>query len=68
MKVVVPPDIMDLDENLNHLTTEENSEICLQCRATGSPKPEITWRREDGKNIILRNKKEQGMDLNYDHF
>ncbi|XP_033222644.1 lachesin-like [Belonocnema kinseyi] len=60
MKVVVPPDIIDLDENSNLLTTEEKGEISLQCRATGSPEPEITWRREDGKSIIIRNKKESG--------
>ncbi|XP_043483116.1 protein CEPU-1-like [Leptopilina heterotoma] len=59
MNVVIPPDIMDLDENSDRLTTEEKGEISLRCNATGTPEPEITWRREDGKNITLRDKKEQ---------
>ena len=67
MKVVVPPDIIDLDENSNFLTTEEKGEIRLQCKATGSPEPEITWRREDGKNIIFRNKTERGIIIIYDY-
>lgn len=66
MNVVIPPDIMDLDENSDRLTTEEKGEISLRCNATGTPEPEITWRREDGKNITLRDKKEQqGIKANH---
>ncbi|XP_029055933.1 matrix-remodeling-associated protein 5-like isoform X3 [Osmia bicornis bicornis] len=53
MKVVIPPDIMDLDDSAD-LTAKENSDLRLRCRATGTPKPTVTWRREDGRNITLR--------------
>lgn len=55
MKVVIPPDIMDLDDSADLLTAKENSDLRLRCRATGTPKPMVTWRREDGRNITLRN-------------
>lgn len=54
MKVVIPPDIMDLDDSADLLTARENSDLRLRCRATGSPPPVVTWRREDGRNITLR--------------
>ncbi|XP_017880574.1 lachesin-like isoform X2 [Ceratina calcarata] len=53
MKVVIPPDIVDLDGSAD-LTAEENSDLRLRCRATGTPQPVITWKREDGRNITLR--------------
>lgn len=56
MKVVIPPDIMDLDDSADD-SAKENSDLRLRCRATGTPKPVITWRREDGKNITLRTEK-----------
>lgn len=55
MKVVIPPDIMDLDDKADLLTTRENGDLRLRCRATGTPKPVVIWRREDGRNITLRN-------------
>ncbi|KMR00004.1 lachesin-like isoform x3 protein [Lasius niger] len=55
MKVVIPPDIMDLDDTADSLTTKENGDLRLRCRATGNPEPVVTWRREDGRNITLRN-------------
>ncbi|XP_076276696.1 lachesin isoform X2 [Lasioglossum baleicum] len=57
MKVVIPPDIMDLDDSTDLLTAEENSDLRLRCRATGTPEPVVTWRREDGGNITLRTQK-----------
>ncbi|XP_031834619.1 lachesin [Nomia melanderi] len=59
MKVVIPPDIMDLDDSTDLLTAKENSDLRLRCRATGTPKPVVIWRREDGRNITLRT--EQGV-------
>ena len=32
----------------------------MQCSAEGTPKPTITWRREDQKKIILKRKKNAG--------
>lgn len=55
MKVVIPPDIMDLDDTADSLTTKENGDLRLRCRATGNPEPVVIWRREDGRNITLRN-------------
>nr|XP_046489274.1 lachesin-like isoform X1 [Neodiprion pinetum] len=55
MEVVIPPDIMDLDDSTDGLTTEEGGSVRLRCRATGTPTPDVTWRREDGRNIVLRN-------------
>ncbi|XP_011863774.1 PREDICTED: lachesin-like isoform X2 [Vollenhovia emeryi] len=54
MKVVIPPDIMDLDNTADMLTTKENGDLLLRCRATGNPEPVVIWRREDGRNITLR--------------
>ncbi|XP_066599595.1 lachesin-like [Prorops nasuta] len=54
MKVVIPPDIMDQDENSDLLTTKENGEVRLTCHATGTPTPVVLWRREDGRNITIR--------------
>lgn len=53
MQVVIPPDIMD-DESADGMVTHEGGNIRLRCVATGSPKPTVTWKREDGRNIILR--------------
>ncbi|KAK9293995.1 hypothetical protein QLX08_011240 [Tetragonisca angustula] len=53
MEVLIPPDIVD-DESANGMVTHEGGEVKLKCNATGSPKPTVTWKREDGRNIILR--------------
>ncbi|XP_076356576.1 neurotrimin-like isoform X2 [Tachypleus tridentatus] len=56
IKVVVPPKI---DETLTSKDTEvrEGEHASLKCIASGSPEPEITWRREDEQAISLGNKK-----------
>ncbi|XP_058805965.1 lachesin-like isoform X2 [Phymastichus coffea] len=57
IKVVIPPDIIDLedeDASNGRWTSMEHGDVNLRCRATGTPKPEVTWRREDGRNIVLR--------------
>lgn len=53
MEVVIPPDIID-DKSAEGMVTHEGGEIKLKCVATGSPEPTVTWKREDGRNIILR--------------
>ncbi|XP_029036232.1 lachesin-like [Osmia bicornis bicornis] len=53
MEVVIPPDIMD-DESAEGMVTHEGGNVRLRCVATGSPTPTVTWKREDGRNIILR--------------
>lgn len=52
MIVKVPPDI--LDDMSEGLVVQEGGNIRLHCNATGFPQPNVTWRREDGNNIIMR--------------
>ena len=37
------------------MVVPEGSKVSLHCEATGSPAPNITWRREDGQDITLSN-------------
>merc|ERR550532_3761909 len=52
LSVVVPPNIRDETSSGDTLATEGRS-VTLNCDATGTPKPTITWRREDGETIRL---------------
>lgn len=56
--VVVPPDILnepDLNTgSLDEGITNEGGQIQLVCIATGVPEPSVQWRREGGKDIVLR--------------
>ncbi|XP_015603618.1 lachesin [Cephus cinctus] len=55
MTVVIPPDIMDLDEDsVDDMNTKEGGDVVLKCITTGIPEPDVTWRREDGRDIVLR--------------
>ncbi|XP_043490461.1 opioid-binding protein/cell adhesion molecule homolog isoform X2 [Polistes fuscatus] len=54
LEVVVPPDILD-DETSTDMVVREGNDVTLRCSATGSPAPNITWRREDGQQILLGN-------------
>ncbi|XP_052837439.1 protein amalgam isoform X2 [Drosophila gunungcola] len=55
LDVVVPPDILNHPEhNLEEGASTEGGSISLVCSATGVPKPKVQWRRESGKEIILR--------------
>ncbi|XP_061401367.1 lachesin, partial [Musca vetustissima] len=55
LSVVVPPDILNHPEqNLEENLTNEGGTITLVCSATGVPMPTVQWRREGGKDIILR--------------
>ncbi|KAL0110291.1 hypothetical protein PUN28_013736 [Cardiocondyla obscurior] len=57
LEVVVPPDILDYPTSTD-MVVREGSNVSLRCEATGSPTPNITWRREDGELIILGNSQE----------
>ncbi|KAI8119377.1 Lachesin [Lucilia cuprina] len=55
LDVVVPPDILNHpDQNLEESITNEGGTITLICSATGVPMPTVQWKREGGKDIILR--------------
>lgn len=48
----VPPDILDYPTSTD-MVVREGSNVSLICSATGSPTPNITWRRENGERIML---------------
>lgn len=50
--VVVPPDIID-KESSGDITVREGQDVTLTCHAKGHPAPNITWRREDNRDILL---------------
>ncbi|XP_068631439.1 lachesin-like [Battus philenor] len=52
LDVVVPPDILDRGTSTDQ-TVREGASISLTCAATGSPHPQITWRREHSKTITV---------------
>lgn len=37
------------------MTVREGSNVTLRCAASGSPAPNITWRKESGESIALFN-------------
>lgn len=55
LDVVVPPDILNHPtNNLEEGVSTEGGSIALECSAIGVPVPKVQWRREAGKDIILR--------------
>ena len=48
----MPPDIVD-NESSNDVIAQEGSDVKLRCRARGSPRPIVTWKREDGQHIAI---------------
>ncbi|KAA0199210.1 hypothetical protein HAZT_HAZT009118, partial [Hyalella azteca] len=52
LTVVVPPDIVD-SESSGDVIAQEGNDVKLRCKARGSPKPIVTWKREDGNPITV---------------
>ena len=48
----VPPRIEDAQSSSDKVRTE-GSDVSLECHATGSPDPVVTWKREDGHPINI---------------
>ncbi|XP_076174215.1 lachesin [Ptiloglossa arizonensis] len=53
LSIVVPPDFIPEDTS-SDVMIPEGGQVKLTCRAKGVPPPRVSWRREDGKNIIIR--------------
>lgn len=61
MNVTIPPDILNDDDGLTDgYQALEGGTIHIRCKATGEPEPEVSWKREDGKQIVLRSDKQIG--------
>ena len=58
----VPPTIVDADSSASHITVREGLRATLTCRGDGVPPPRVTWRREDGRPILIGEKKKEGDD------
>ena len=56
----VPPQIIDSESSPSTVNIRENYNASLTCKASGIPDPEIIWKREDGRKIILKRKKKEG--------
>ena len=52
LDVNVPPDI-DYLKTSKDVVAQEGENVTLVCRAKGHPTPRITWRREDGEDIVV---------------
>ncbi|CAO1382178.1 unnamed protein product, partial [Diamesa tonsa] len=53
LTVVIPPDFIAEDTS-SDVIVPEGSSVKLTCRARGFPEPIVTWRREDGGDIVLK--------------
>ncbi|XP_054712957.1 lachesin-like [Uloborus diversus] len=64
IQVVVPPKLI---ENMTSSDTDvrEGTDVSLKCHASGSPPPQIKWRREDDKDITLGTKKVPSVEGSY---
>ena len=60
--MVVPPDIIN-DESSGDVMVPEGGVVKLTCKARGIPEPRITWRREDGGDIIVKEAGPQGAKI-----
>ncbi|XP_061927853.1 lachesin isoform X6 [Apis cerana] len=52
LHVVVPPNIEDYQTS-SDVIVREGANVTLTCKATGSPKPSISWKRDDGSMISI---------------
>ena len=53
LEVLVPPDFTS-DTSPADVLTPEGHAVQLVCKARGNPEPIVTWRREDGEPIAVR--------------
>ncbi|XP_023290598.1 lachesin [Orussus abietinus] len=53
LSIEVPPDFV-AEETSGDVMINEGGQTKLTCRARGVPMPRVTWRREDNKDIVIR--------------
>lgn len=49
----VPPDII-YEQTSSDTTINEGDSVSLRCVAEGFPRPEVKWKREDGRGIVIK--------------
>lgn len=55
LNVVISPDILPDNESAEGSGMAiEGGIIRLKCKAVGVPDPTVSWKRQDGRNIVLR--------------
>lgn len=57
LDIVVPPDILDYPTSTD-MNVREGNNVSLRCAASGSPAPNITWRKE-GSDLIRLERSQQ---------
>lgn len=53
LDVVIPPDII-YEDTSGDVMVPEGGTVKLTCRAKGYPNPHVLWRREDGRDIVIK--------------
>ena len=62
LSVVEAPDIL-YNETSNDTIVPEGYDVNLRCEARGFPEPTVTWRREGGALIALRDNDDAGKTI-----
>ncbi|XP_078036509.1 lachesin [Augochlora pura] len=52
LHVVVPPNIIDYQTS-SDVVVQEGANVTLTCKANGSPKPKISWKKDDASMITI---------------